>query len=171
MEEGHQLADVGMGADEALLHVDGMAGRVADPLEPGQSVERPDQAVEPLGPALVVLAGPGVDVLAEQDELARAAVDQRFRLVEYRRPGPRDLGAARIGNDAISAELVAAFLDGQESAGALMPPRRKRSELGADRHVGVERALPACRPRHQLGKAVIGLGAYDDSDAPRPARD
>ena len=50
MQIGHQLFDLGMGADQALGHVVGMAGRVADAGEARQRVERADQGVEARAP-------------------------------------------------------------------------------------------------------------------------
>ena len=85
---------------------------------------------------------PGIDVLAEQGDLARAGVDQRLRFGDDVVPGPRDLRAAGVGHDAISAEFVAAFLDGQERAGPRAAPRRERIELADRRHVGVDRRAP-----------------------------
>jgi len=68
-----------------------MAGRVADARQARQGVERVDQLLEP-APFIVA---PGVDVLAEQGDLARAGIDQRLRFVEDRREFSADLGAAR----------------------------------------------------------------------------
>ena len=58
-----------------------------------------------------------------------------------------DLGAARVGDDAIGAEFVAAFLDGEEGARADLAARREGAELGDRRHVGVDRAAARRRPR------------------------
>src|SRR3546814_10022842 len=69
--------------------------------------------------ALVVRAVPGVDVLPEQRDFAHAARNERRRLGDQVGERPADLGAARIGHDAVSAEFVAAFLHGQERRRAL----------------------------------------------------
>ena len=79
MEERHQALDVAMRVDQALGHVVGVAGGVADPRQPGHPVERADQVVQALFAVL-----PGVDVLAEQRDLARAGIDQRPCLVDDR---------------------------------------------------------------------------------------
>ena len=76
VEEGHQLFHLGMRADQPLAHVVGMAGRVADARQLRQPVERADQPVQALRAPRLVLACPGVDVLAQQRDLARAGVDQ-----------------------------------------------------------------------------------------------
>src|SRR3546814_18979353 len=52
-------------------------------------------------------------------DLARPARDQRPRLGNQIGEGPARLGAARIGDDAIGAVFVAAFLHGPEGGGAL----------------------------------------------------
>src|SRR3546814_8935964 len=57
--------------------------------------------------------------VCSSDLLARPARDQRPRLGNQIGEGPARLGAARIGDDAIGAEFVAAFLHGQEGGGAL----------------------------------------------------
>src|SRR5581483_10853896 len=81
----------------------------------------PDQAREP--PARSIprtttwrFAVIGVDVLAEQRDLARATGDQRLRFGDDLRHRPRELGAARVGHDTEGTELVAAFLDREERA-------------------------------------------------------
>ena len=108
---------------------------------------------------------PRVHVLAEQDDLARAAFDQRLRLGDDVVPRPRDLGAAGVGHDAIGAEFVAAFLDGEEGAGRGAAARGQRVELGQSpacrcRPAGAPRAASATISR----QAVIGLRADDDVD-------
>ena len=139
MEEGHQLLDLGMGADQALGHVVGVAGRVADPLEAGQRGRARGSGRRGPAPSS---RRPGIHVLAEQGDFARAARRPAPGLVEDRRPRPGDFGAARIGHDAIGAEFVAAFLDGEEGA---RPPAR--GGRGARRTW----TKPACRCRGPRG--------------------
>src|SRR3546814_13411648 len=98
-----------------------------------------DQPVEADRPAPLVRAVPRVDVLAEQRDLARPARDQRPRLGNQIGEGPARIGAARIGDDAIGAELAAAFLHGQEGGGAVAAVAfRQRDELAFERHVEVD---------------------------------
>ena len=59
----------------------------------------------------------GVDVLPEQRDLDHAPVNQRAGLRLDPRGRPRYLGAAGVGHDAEGAELVAAFLHGEEGRG------------------------------------------------------
>ena len=129
-----------------------------------------DQTVEPLHSAAFIFRRPGVHILAEQGDLFRPGIDQRLRFIDNRAPGPRNLGAARIGNDAIGAEFVAAFLDGQKGARRLFRAFRQCTEFGIGRHVRVERIFAAGRLGDELGQIVIGLRPDHDIDFARPAR-
>src|SRR3546814_16145245 len=72
--------------------------------------------------------------------------------------GPAGLRPARIGDDAIGAEFVAAFLHGQKGGRALAAGAPgQRAEFTFGRHVEVDRRLPPFRARDQVGQAVIGL--------------
>jgi hypothetical protein len=84
--------------------------------------ERADQPGEVPGAPVRPLAVIGVDVLAEQGDLTHPARDQCARLGDQVGERPADLGAPRIGHDAIGAEFVAAFLYGQEGAGTNLAP-------------------------------------------------
>ena len=104
-----------MGGDQLVVHVARMAGGVAQPRDAGnlgEPMQQPRRASRraPSG-ALAVI---GVDVLAEQRDLAHAGIGQPLGLGDDLRDRPRDFGAARIGHDAEGAELVAAFLHGEE---------------------------------------------------------
>ena len=79
-------------------------------------------------------------------------------------PRPRDFGAAGVGDDAIGAELVAAFLHREERAGVGASALREGVELADRRHVGVDRPGAAGRFGDHFGQAVIGLRADDDVD-------
>ncbi len=137
-----------------------MRGRVADarqPLDPGQ---RPDQAGEIPGLAVRPGAPVGVDVLAEERELARAGGDQLPGLGQDRGGRARGLDAPGVGHDAERTKLVAALLHGQEGR----HPGRGRAlfgqpvELALEGKVGVEhRTLAARTPVQELGQPVIGL--------------
>ena len=70
----------------------------------------------------------GVDVLAEERDLAGAAGHQPPSLGEDRRRRPALLGTPRVRHDAERAELVAAFLDGEEGR-----DRRGRSATSGKR--------------------------------------
>ena len=160
MEERHQLFDVAVRVDQPVGHVVGVAGGVADAGEALDPVEFADQRAE-----VAAIVRPRIDVLAEQRDLARAGIDQRLRLVDQRAPRPADLGAARIGDDAIGAELVAPLLHRQERGRADAAAAGQRAELRQRGHVGVETKLAAPGPRDQIGQVVIRLWSHDDIDA------
>ena len=147
-----------MRGDQVVVHVARMAGGVAQPRdardsrEPMQQRGRASQARPSASFAVI-----GVDVLAEQRDLAHAGVGQPLDLGDDLRDRPRDFGAARIGHDAEGAELVAAFLHGDEGrrrracAIAARLGAAQRVELVLDRKFGVDDLLAALGAREQLG--------------------
>ena len=145
------VGEEGEGEAELAVEVGDLAHGVGADAE--QLVAGADQPVEP--------AGPGIHVLAEQHDLQRAAGDQSLGFGDDVRERPRDFGAAGVGNDAIGAEFVAAFLNGEEGRGADFPPRRQRAELGGGGHVGVERGDAGGGLRDQPGEVMIRLRADD----------
>ena len=136
-------------------------------------ISRASDQVEPSRRVAMI----GIDVLAEQRDLDRARLDELARLGQHRLRGPRILGAARVGHDAEGAELVAAFLDGQERrARAHALRRRQVIELALGRKIRVEHARAgqalAGAPEgrlalglgQQLRQAMIGLRTDHDID-------
>src|SRR6185369_7734081 len=110
VEVGHEFRIVAKSGDEILAHVARMAGGEAQALdasetgEPGeQPCQRPDLAVG--SPTMI-----GVDVLAEQSDLAHARFGKRACLRFDLHNWTGNLSAARIRNHAEGAELVAPFL-------------------------------------------------------------
>ncbi len=111
----------------------------------------------------------GVDVLSDQRDFANAGAGKPLDVGENLRNRPRCLHAARVGHDAEGAELVAAFLHGDESSRAARAHRRgtRRSqmiELVVDRKLGVDRAAVARGARQQIRQAVIALRADHEID-------
>jgi hypothetical protein len=100
--------------DQRRVHVARVGGGVAQPLDAGMTASASSSAARP-----EALAVPGVDVLAEQRDLARALARHAPRLGEDGGGGAAVLGAARVGHHAEGAELVAALLDGEEARNAL----------------------------------------------------
>jgi hypothetical protein len=126
-----------------------------------------DQSPPPARPVI------GVHVLAQQRDLAHAALHQIARLARTRHRAA-DLGAAGIGHDAEGAELVAALLHGQERRRAA--PRLGRafgrwSNLSSAREIGVERLLPRRAPSPPARQAVIALRADHEIDQRLAAHD
>ena len=66
--------------------------------------------VQPLPAPCFIIAGPRIHILAEQRNLAGAAIDQRMSFSDNICPRPRDFRAARIRHNAVGAKFVAAFL-------------------------------------------------------------
>ena len=133
---------------------------------------RPSPHSLPSGPFAV----PGVDVLAEQRHLAHAGLGELFGLGDDLRHRPRHFRAARIGHDAEGAELVAAFLHGQEgrhaAADDLRSARlRQMFELVLDGVVGLDDLLAVSRFPQRLGQAVIGLRTDHQVDSALAADD
>ena len=110
----------------------------------GAAAGRASQA-RPSAPCAVI----GVDVLADQRHLAHAGVGQALDLGDDLRDRPRDFGAARIGHDAEGAELVAAFLHGDEGGNAA----RARSPRGAARRARRTCPRPEIRCRRPARRA------------------
>ena len=79
------------------------------------------------GPRAVI----GVHVLAQKGDFPHTAIDQIARLFQDPIRRATDLGAAGIGHHAEGAELVAAFLHGQERGRAALGlgPFAQRVEL------------------------------------------
>jgi hypothetical protein len=114
-----------------------------------------------------------VDVLPDQRHLAHAGGREVAYLIEDLFDRPRDLGAARVRNDAERAELVAAFLHGDEGrhpprAGFRGARRRQERELVLHRELGLDRPRLA---RQQLGEPVIALRTDHEIDHRRAAHD
>jgi hypothetical protein len=166
VQERHQPGLLGVRADQALGDIVRVARGVAYPLQFRDLGKRFDQAVE-----AHAIGRPGIDVLPEQGDLARAGFDQDLRFAQQILERPRNLRAAGIGHDAIRAELVAPFLDRQEGARPRAAARRQRGEFGVRGHVGVGRALAPGNARDHLGQPVIGLRADHEADARRAGHD
>ena len=132
-----------------------------------QPAERPGAPVR----ALAVI---GVDVLADQRDLAHAGVGQPLDLGDDLVDRPRHLGAARIGHDAEGAELVAAFLHGDEGRDAARAHRRaaRRArcvELVLDRKLGVDARSPLRSARAQQRRQPV-IALRSDHEIDRAAR-
>ena len=197
MQIGHQRIEIAMGGDEIVVHVARMAGGVAQAVDARDFGEAEQQPAEAPVAAVGPFAMPGVDVLAEQRELAHAAIGKARRFGDDGFDRPRDLGAARIGHDAEGAELVAAFLHGEEGGRLLrvsdgrgrrrwIPAFGRNDERACRGHRISRRRRTRWRRRggrrelrRAVRQALIGLRADDQIDhgraggrspRPRPAR-
>ena len=143
MQLRHQRRQIAMRGDEAVIHVARMARGVAQTRDTGNFGEPMQQPSQRRGAAACVLAVIAVDVLADQRDLAHARVGKPLGLGDDLCDRPRHLGAARVGHDAEGAELVAAFLHGDEGRDAALARRglarrREMIELVLDRKLGVD---------------------------------
>ena len=120
MEVGADLVQGGELPDEALRHDPGLQRAHADPLQPPDGTEpaqerqegfarpervKPDRAVRTEIEAVGAHMDPG------QHDLPDAACDQVSHLLQDILRLPAADAAARVGDDAVAAELVAAVLD------------------------------------------------------------
>ena len=184
MQLRHQGRQVAVRGNEIVIHVARMTGEVAQPRDAGNFREPVHQTPERGGVAVAVLAVISVDVLAEQRDLADAGVGQALGLGDDPGDRTRHFGAARVGHDAERAELVAAFLHGDEGRHAALARRRTAwrcevPELVLDRKFGVDclallgalqhvrQAVVALRPDHEIDRALTAddLGALGLRDA------
>ena len=157
-----------MGGDQLLVHVARMAGRIADAGDARHLGNAPHQARQRPDPAIGAIAMIGVDVLAEQRDVLHAGLRQPLDFGDHLRDRAREFGAAGIGHDAEGAELVAAFLHGDEGRNAAGEDRRRlrrrqMAELVLGRQFRIDDAA-ALRLRQQFRQAVIGLRADDEVD-------
>ena len=149
----HHLAALGHRRDHAVAHVARVGRGVADALEPVDLLGRPQQIGEIVGPVMI-----GVHGLAQEHHFAETLRDRRPYLTYQIGERQAALAAARIGNDAVGAELVAAALDRD-------PRAHPRPASGLEVAVGLVAVEPgvrdrlAGRAREQLGKRPVAVGA------------
>jgi hypothetical protein len=105
----------------------------------------------------------GIDVLAEQGQLANTLIHETTRFVDETRDGARDLRTARIGHDAERTELVATLLH-CEKRGRLTPHGgrpfawRQMLELVVFWKLGLDEPfLASPDARDELRQAMIAL--------------
>jgi hypothetical protein len=173
---GHQLAQIAMGRDQARLHVAGMTGGVTQAGDLRQFGHALEQSSERPGPAVGAFAMIGIDVLADQRDLAHARVGETLDLGQDVHHRPRHFCPARIGHDAERAELVAAFLHGDEGgyaarADRLAAWRLEEAELILDRKLGVDHGALALGAGEQMGEAMVALRPDHEIDHRRAADD
>ncbi len=104
-----------MRLDQTVLDVARMAGRIAQAQHAGDGGEPLKQLAERPASSIRPFAVIGVDVLPDQGDLAHAVIGKPRHILDDPRHGTRDFCATRVRHDAEGAELVAAFLYGDES--------------------------------------------------------
>ena len=133
---------------------------------------RASDQMRPSGPFAVI----GVDVLADERDLAHAGLRQCRDFGDDFLHRTRDFGAARIRHDAEGAELVAAFLHRDESGDAARPHRATAAARGrwsnlssTGNSVSISRSCLGAA--QQIGQTVIVLRPDDKIDGLLPAHD
>ncbi len=151
-----------MRLDQFVVHVSGVAGRVAQPRDAGNLRQPGQQPAETPLPAVRSFAVPGVDVLAKQRHFAHPGLGELFRLRHDLRHRPRHFRTTRIRHHAEGAELVAALLHGEKGGHA--PPDdlgaarlRQVLELVLEGVVRLDDLLAVLGLSQRFGQAVIGL--------------
>ena len=124
-----QLGEVRVGVDQPLRELLGVRGRVADPLDARNLVHVLQQQREVGAAAVAHRPQVGIDVLAQQRDLAHAVRGQIGDLGQHIVDRSRHLLAARIRHHAEAAVLAAPLHDRDECAGTLDARRRQVVEL------------------------------------------
>jgi hypothetical protein len=111
----------------------------------------------------------GVDVLAEKLNLGKARIGHANGLVENRVRGAAALLAARVGDDAVGAELVAAFDDGDVATMRIGAGDEWRLEglIGLAVVKAGDALLPCFEAGEHVGEIAIGGRAGDERDVGR----
>lgn len=87
-----------------------------------------------------------IDVLAEQIDFQAAFAGQSTSLLQNVFNRARIFGSPGIGNDAVGTEIVAAFLNGQKSAGAGAVILGQKVKFGFGRKFGIDDCLAFLPP-------------------------
>lgn len=138
MQVWHQFFQIAVAGDKVVVNVGRVRRGIADALQPVNFGNAAQQVGQIAFAAVFVLAVIGVDVLSEEIDFDAAGFDQPARFPQNRGNRAGIFDAARIGNDAVGAEVVAAFLNGQIGKSALRPVFGQRVEFGDGRKFGVD---------------------------------
>ncbi len=158
-----------MRVNQLLRHVDRMTCGVAQARQAFDLRQPVEKLRKACLPAVAIRTKIGVDVLADQRDLAHAGVDEAHGLGDDLGDGTRRFGAARIGHDAKRAELVAPFLHGDESrnaAGANLRAtgRGQDAKFVLDGEIRVREPCAVFSLAQKLRQSVIALRTDDDID-------
>jgi hypothetical protein len=95
MQVGHQFGQVAVRRNQCVIHVARVAGGVADAVDAIDRRQAAHQLAQTPFPAISALAMPGIDVLAEQRDLAHPGLGQAFGSPRIRSTG-RETSAPRV---------------------------------------------------------------------------
>ena len=104
-----------MRLEKVIVHIAGMACRVANPFDSAERGDGLDQACETPYGALPIGALIIIDVLSDEGHFADACLTQRQYLVKNALDWSRYFRSARIRDHAERAKFIASFLDRDES--------------------------------------------------------
>ena len=161
----HVLADgrhLGHRLNDAVAEVVGVRARVAHAAD---ARHRPHSA-EKVG-EVVRAVGVGVDRLPEQHDLAHPRVDDLARLAHHFVEPAAALGAARRGDDAVGAPVVAAALHGDPRLDLVEPSGGEVLVVFFEVEARGDRLLAAPRAVHELRQGTIAVRTDDERDVPR----
>ena len=160
----HVLADgvaLGHGRDDRVAEVLRVRAREADALDPLDRVDGAQELAEIRADVGRQVAAPGVDVLAEERDLAHAVRGEARHLGDDLARAPALLAAAHGRDDAVRAGRVAAHRD-------LHPGlERRRGAAAARRRTRGRRAEAAARDAHAAGAEPVA----EMGDRAGPERD
>ncbi|MBV5272965.1 MAG: DUF362 domain-containing protein, partial [Lamprocystis purpurea] len=155
-----------------LVFIDGVVGGEGEcpaPVDPVDSRHIADQQRQIRDGPVVHAPAIGVDVLAQQIDLAHALLGQAGDLSEDVVEWPADLLAAGVGDHAVGAVFRAAFHHRDEGAWTVRPRGRKTVELldlgEGDIHLRLTAGLEVTQ---HLRQTVQGLGAEHQIHIGRP---
>src|SRR5918994_1189694 len=117
MQIGHELQIGGMSCDQSVVHVARMAGCVSQPFD-ARKQRQMGQEIRKITGATWREAPVGIDVLAQQRDLADASTSETAHFILYIGDRPGEFRAARIRDDTKGAKFIAAFLNRHESGDA-----------------------------------------------------
>src|SRR5690606_950327 len=167
-----QLRYLGIDIDQRIGKLHRVTGGVADAVDTVDGADHDDQFRQVGDAAGAIITAVGVDVLAEQVDLAHAEFGQMADFRQYRLNRAAHFLAAGIGHDAEGAVLGAAFHDRDKRARAVDAGFRQAVELLDFREADVDgQALALARLGNQRRQAMQGLRAEDDVDVGRAFTD
>ena len=172
VQEVRELGHVAIGLDQRVAELQRMRSGEADAADAVDFGDGADQQREVRDLALAIRAAVGVDVLAEQVDLAHALRGELRDFDQHVLERAADFGAAGVGHHAEAAVLAAAFHDRDERARAFGARLGQAVELLDLGEADVDLRLAGFAPlANEFGQAVQGLRAEHQVDVGRALDD
>ena len=167
-----ELWHLGISLDQAVGELDRVRRSEANALDAVDRRNVVDECCEVCYLAIVHRAAVGIDVLAEQVDLGDTLICQADTFGDHAIEWPADLLAARVGHNAKTAILAAAFHDRYERGRTFGTWLREAIELLNFRKRNIDnRAVPGLSIFNQLGEPVQCLRSKDNIDKRRTLDD